>query len=168
MPSPGKHWIAGAVHLRRDDVRYNVRGETVTATVVELQTRVLVVMATNPAARRTTVRLELRPDFPEGPRSPLRVSSRSLVLEAQQTAAMTITPTTQQGVLLSVRLHSDQPFVPSGEVVTERTWDFRAGPEDVMVADSQPLSWYSLPHGPLFPSGGNAPDSAGTRPTKVN
>lgn len=61
------------------------------AIVTETETRQLVIRATNPQAAATTVRLELRPEPPDGPGSPFTVSARSLKLGAQATGEFLVT-----------------------------------------------------------------------------
>ena len=143
MPSPGMNWIAGAVRIESREESIDVPKDHVTAMVTAVETRTVVVLATNPGDETATVRLELQPD-PVGPHG-VKVSARSLVLHAQESAEITIE--TQGSVLLSVRLHSDLPVVPGGELLCRRTWlwDSRVNSRALLLADSQALVLFVLP-----------------------
>ena len=39
-------------------------------------------------------------------------------------------------------------MIPGGELLTLRTWDFRARRGEMLLADSQPLIWYEMPQPP--------------------
>jgi hypothetical protein len=142
MPGPGRHWIAGAVAIHNAQVTYNFNG-TLIAIVTEREIRRLIIRATNPQEQRTTVRLALQPETPI-PGGAYTVSAVSLGIGPQQTGEFFVKPIADR-VVLSVRLDSDDPIIPGGEVLGERTWNFRAGPEPFFLADSQPLVWYKLP-----------------------
>ena len=103
MTGPGTHWIAGAVELHNAAASYDVPGERLALIVTENETRRVVIRVTNPHAAATTVRLELRPDVPDGPGSPVKVSARSLRLGAQATDEFVLAARVARFVL-SVRL----------------------------------------------------------------
>ncbi|MET1051771.1 MAG: hypothetical protein ABWX65_03940 [Mycetocola sp.] len=140
MAHPARHWMAAAVDVRADTAKFAIQGPGITGIHTLQADRTIEIRVTNPATRTATVTVTVTPDFDgTDPRAKTR-SGQQVTLGPRSTETFTFRPPHPDSIQ-SVRLDSDQPIIPGGDVQTFRTWNPST---TATLWEVTPLVWFDV------------------------